>query len=352
MKTSDGNIRYFEYTQDKFEPLSEYKSADPQRGVAFLPKRGINTHENEVMRAFKTVNDSYIEPISFIVPRRAEVFQDDIYPPVVGSKPAVSSSEWFGGKEGLPPKIDLASVYAGEEPTEIPAESKPPTQVSSFKRPTSPSKKEIEPAKEPLQSSSILRGPPPSMKEQTSSIAHLASKFTDEDELESDEDNSSFEEVPKPAERFERNLPKAKESIEPAAIPREFISQPIEPKPDGIPQASAFSDLSSKPPQTHREVFLPSLSFLPFPFPSFPLSLFSFYETNSLTSPYQSKQRQHHHHQQQYHHQRKAPLTPPLPPPLPLPNPPLLHHRHQQIQPRSRATSKKSKRYWSSKSKP
>ncbi len=42
------------------------------------------------MRAFKTVNDSYIEPISFIVPRRAEVFQDDIFPPAVGSEPSTA----------------------------------------------------------------------------------------------------------------------------------------------------------------------------------------------------------------------------------------------------------------------
>lgn len=72
----DGNIRYFEYENDKFEYLSQFQSSDPQRGIAFLPKRGVNMHENEVMRAFKTVNDAYIEPISFIVPRRAEVFQD------------------------------------------------------------------------------------------------------------------------------------------------------------------------------------------------------------------------------------------------------------------------------------
>ena len=41
-KLSDGNIRYFEYENDKFEFLSEYKSGDPQRGLAFLPRRGIN----------------------------------------------------------------------------------------------------------------------------------------------------------------------------------------------------------------------------------------------------------------------------------------------------------------------
>jgi hypothetical protein len=40
--SSDGNIRYFEYENDKFEFLSEYKSGDPQRGIAFLPKRGVN----------------------------------------------------------------------------------------------------------------------------------------------------------------------------------------------------------------------------------------------------------------------------------------------------------------------
>ena len=40
--SSDGNIRYYEYENDKFEYLSEYKSPDPQRGIAFLPRRGIN----------------------------------------------------------------------------------------------------------------------------------------------------------------------------------------------------------------------------------------------------------------------------------------------------------------------
>ena len=43
---SDGNIRYFEYENDKFEFLSEYKSGDPQRGIAFLPRRGLNVSTN------------------------------------------------------------------------------------------------------------------------------------------------------------------------------------------------------------------------------------------------------------------------------------------------------------------
>ena len=53
---SDGNIRYFEYVQDKFEYLSEHKSADPQRGVAFLPKRGVNVSELFVAMAYVFAN--------------------------------------------------------------------------------------------------------------------------------------------------------------------------------------------------------------------------------------------------------------------------------------------------------
>ena len=227
----DGNIRYFEYENDKFEFLSQYQSSDPQRGIAFLPKRGVNTHENEVMRAFKTVNDSHIEPISFIVPRRAEVFQDDIYPPTFGSKPAVSGAEYFEGKDGLPPKIDLASVYAGEEPTEVPSDYRPPVPESVSKAPE-PVKKEREPVKEPPQPSPAFRGPPPSMKEQTSSIADLASKFTDKDEEEEefhDDDTSSFEEVSKPIERHAPPATKPIDKTELDAVARGLASSQTSP---------------------------------------------------------------------------------------------------------------------------
>ena len=198
----DGNIRYFEYENDKFEYLSEYKSADPQRGVAFLPKRGVDLHDNEVMRAYKTVNDSYIEPVSFIVPRRAESFQSDVYPPCTGTKPAMSSEEWFGGKSALPPKIDMESLYEGQEAKEVPADAKPPSKAPEEIKPAAPAKQlEPEPPKdEPVAVAS--RGAPPSMKEQSGSIAALADKFADkDDEEEVEDDTSSFEEVAKPVER-------------------------------------------------------------------------------------------------------------------------------------------------------
>jgi coronin-1B/1C/6 len=202
----DGNIRYFEYDNDKFEYLSEYKSADPQRGVAFLPKRGVNMHENEVMRAYKTVNDSYIEPVSFIVPRRSETFQEDVYPPTVGLKPAVSSEEWFAGKDGIPPKVSMESLYEGEGMKEVEEE-----QTTATKPPETTKAPEPAKVREPVQTKAeakpepvpvAVRNTPPSMKEQGSSMMALANKFTDRDaENEDGSDASSFEEVQRPAEK-------------------------------------------------------------------------------------------------------------------------------------------------------
>ena len=246
IRNSDGNIRYYEYQNDKLEFLSEYKSSDPQRGLAFLPKRGVDVHETEVMRAFKTVNDTYIEPISFVVPRRAEGFQDDIYPPTVGLKPAVSSAEWYSGKSGLPPKIDLAAIYAGEEPISIPSEQKPQTKIAE---PRAPSPQKIpEPTPDSATSAeppaSVLKGPPPSMKEQTAKVKELASKYgDDEEEEDSGEDDSSFEEIPKPVDRSAVKSASAAAQPTPASQTSEKTIVPDKAPPSQTRQEHVKEDL-------------------------------------------------------------------------------------------------------------
>ncbi|KAM5470288.1 Coronin-like protein crn1 [Microsporum ferrugineum] len=196
----DGNIRYFEYQNDKFEFLSEYKSGDPQRGVAFMPKRGINMHENEVVRAYKTVNDSYIEPVSFIVPRRAEVFQDDIYPPTTGISPAMSCNEWFEGKNALPPKIDMESLYEGGVMKELSADAVTTTKEPEVKAPE-PAKSQPAPKPTPDPQAALPAAaiaPRAGMKEQGASMAAAASKYIDKDEDEEEVGGSSGFDAPKP----------------------------------------------------------------------------------------------------------------------------------------------------------
>ncbi|PYI07682.1 coronin-like protein crn1 [Aspergillus sclerotiicarbonarius CBS 121057] len=214
----DGNIRYFELENDKFEYLAEYKSADPQRGIAFMPKRGVNTHDNEVARAFKTVNDGYIEPISFIVPRRAETFQDDIYPPTVGLTPAMGPAEWFEGKEAIPPKISMANLYEGEGLKEVTGVQDMPTATMGASEPeAAPAPKSSEPSPvrkpEPVPEPTPVARPAPSMKEQGASMAAMVSKFADDEEAEPVEEESSFDEVSKPVERPARSPEASSPSI-------------------------------------------------------------------------------------------------------------------------------------------
>lgn len=156
----------------------------------------LQLHENEVMRAYKTVNDLYIEPISFTVPRRAETFQGDIFPPCTGSKPAMSASEWLNGKTALPPKIDLESKYEGNAPVEVAADYKPPAAAPA-PTPAPAAKPAPKPEPEP-----VARAAPPSVSQQKGSMAAAASKFQDdEDDKEDEAETSSFEEVQKPVSR-------------------------------------------------------------------------------------------------------------------------------------------------------
>jgi coronin-1B/1C/6 len=229
---SDGNIRYYEYENDKFEYLSEYKSPDPQRGIAFLPKRGINLHENEVLRCFKTVNDGYIEPISFIVPRRSEMFQSDIYPPTTGIKPGTTSSEWFGGKTALPPKISLESVYEGGAPEEVPSDDKAPASSAPVQNPPPTKTEPPKPAPAPAPVASV--GPAPSVNDSKASLADQASKFADKEEPESDDDASSFEELPRPVERPSAAAARLEEKPKSPVVTK----APEPPKPAPAPAAA------------------------------------------------------------------------------------------------------------------
>ncbi|EJC99685.1 DUF1900-domain-containing protein [Fomitiporia mediterranea MF3/22] len=113
----DGNIRYYEYEHEALHPLSEYQSNQPQRGMCFLPRRALNVSECEIARAYKLSGTS-VEPISFIVPRKSDSFQSDIYPPALSSEPALTAGEFFSGKAAPPKLVSLESgaISASDAP--------------------------------------------------------------------------------------------------------------------------------------------------------------------------------------------------------------------------------------------
>jgi len=108
----DGNIRYYEIVDEApyIYYLSEYKSSAPQRGLFMMPKRAVNISENEIVKILK-IGTKLLEPISFQVPRKSELFQDDLFPDCFSGEPSLTGDEWLSGKNADPKTMSLAPGF-------------------------------------------------------------------------------------------------------------------------------------------------------------------------------------------------------------------------------------------------
>ncbi|RXW18022.1 hypothetical protein EST38_g7826 [Candolleomyces aberdarensis] len=188
----DGNIRYYEYETDSLFALSEYKSSEPQRGMCFLPRRALSVSECEIARAYK-VHSSSIEPIAFIVPRKADSFQSDIYPPAPSSEPSLSAAEFFNGKTAPANYVNLAdgSIVAGSAAVASPTIAQPtrtfsaaaPSPISAFaSQPPTPAAEPtpITPRAAPVQKPVEVSSPAPSRSQSYSDNSAESSALRDE----------------------------------------------------------------------------------------------------------------------------------------------------------------------------
>mmetsp|Transcript_5219 Transcript_5219/g.13408 ORF Transcript_5219/g.13408 Transcript_5219/m.13408 type:complete len:284 (+) Transcript_5219:2-853(+) len=108
----DGNIRYYESVEGKpfVFPLSEYRSTAAAKGACFLPKRGLDIMRCETARCLKLTSQAgagVVEPLSFIVPRKSDAFQDDIFPDTFSGLPSLQADDWFAGANAPPNLVSL-----------------------------------------------------------------------------------------------------------------------------------------------------------------------------------------------------------------------------------------------------
>nr|XP_032661297.1 coronin-1C isoform X5 [Chelonoidis abingdonii] len=108
----DSSIRYFEITDESpyVHYLNTFSSKEPQRGMGFMPKRGLDVNKCEIARFFK-LHERKCEPIIMTVPRKSDLFQDDLYPDTAGPEAALEAEEWFEGKNADPILISLKHGY-------------------------------------------------------------------------------------------------------------------------------------------------------------------------------------------------------------------------------------------------
>ncbi|MBN3278796.1 COR1C protein, partial [Polyodon spathula] len=134
----DSSIRYFEVTEETpyVHFLNTYSSKEPQRGMGYMPKRGLDVNKCEISRShfndgntdwtciqsqkfkrqklidrFYKLQERKCEPIIMTVPRKSDLFQDDLYPDTAGPDAALEAEDWFEGKNADPILISLKHGY-------------------------------------------------------------------------------------------------------------------------------------------------------------------------------------------------------------------------------------------------
>uniref|UniRef100_A0A8C0HA94 Coronin-6 n=1 Tax=Chelonoidis abingdonii TaxID=106734 RepID=A0A8C0HA94_CHEAB len=108
----DSSIRYFEITEEPpyIHFLNTFTSKEPQRGMGWMPKRGLDVSKCEIARFYK-LHERKCEPIIMTVPRKSDLFQDDLYPDTAGPDAAMEAEEWVAGKTAGPVLISLREAY-------------------------------------------------------------------------------------------------------------------------------------------------------------------------------------------------------------------------------------------------
>jgi WD40 repeat protein len=112
----DGNIRYYEVVDEApyIHYLTEFKSNVPQRGLGMMPKRGVSVSDCEIVRMMK-LSVNKMEPISFQVPRKSDIFQPDLFPDCFSGEPALTAEQWIAGENAEPKTASLEGGFVKKE---------------------------------------------------------------------------------------------------------------------------------------------------------------------------------------------------------------------------------------------
>jgi hypothetical protein len=125
----DGHINYYELRfrelpEGMLVPISSYRTRLPTIGCGALCKRYLDCYNKEIMRLYRAIPGApgkrALEPISFVVPRCGDFFQEDLFPPCRAPYPPKSSSlgKWLEGADFQPELFDLGRSQYPRDPVE------------------------------------------------------------------------------------------------------------------------------------------------------------------------------------------------------------------------------------------
>jgi len=114
----DGTIRYYEMTEEKesIYYLESFSSNEPHKGVAMAPRLACDTSVCEIARFFRILKDC-VEPLQFLVPRKSDLFQDDLYPATWNMQAVLTAADWIAGQTGNKATDDFRTLQGQTEQT-------------------------------------------------------------------------------------------------------------------------------------------------------------------------------------------------------------------------------------------
>lgn len=72
-----------------------------------MPKRGCDVNTCEIAKFYRLNNNGLCQVISMTVPRRSELFQEDLYPDTLSDEHGNTAEEWIEGADAEPILVSL-----------------------------------------------------------------------------------------------------------------------------------------------------------------------------------------------------------------------------------------------------
>jgi len=125
----DGAIRFYEVLPNE-EPkgivthLGQFSSKTPTGAACSLPRRSCDVSQTEIIRIYK-ISAGQIMPLHFQVPRKSELFAEDIYPPARGDEPNITKDAWLSGENSPPKLVSLEGGFVVKEKADTGFKSAP-----------------------------------------------------------------------------------------------------------------------------------------------------------------------------------------------------------------------------------
>ena len=102
-------IHIFDFNTDKVLKCIDFQSQEPATAYGVFDRRSVNYNKCEIDRFVKFCKDS-LYVVSFKIPRKVDIFDPSLYPPVPSGEAAVTFDAWVGGETKDPVKKKINEI--------------------------------------------------------------------------------------------------------------------------------------------------------------------------------------------------------------------------------------------------